>query len=122
MSSCGDVIGSSAGDVLGQDPVIVINANRTVDVQYTVDEPGAYRLEVRLFGRPIKGSPFQFEVGPELSLPSKSSPSLSAVAKEMCRPIKGFNIIGVIVFDLKCYFDLIRPTPPYRRSRTIAMN
>lgn len=40
-------------------PDITDNKNGTYDLSYTVKEAGTYKIDVRLYGEPIKGSPFK---------------------------------------------------------------
>ncbi len=50
---------TSQGDLIIPD--IVDNKNGTYDLTYTVKEAGTYRLGVKLFGQPIRGSPFKIK-------------------------------------------------------------
>ena len=52
-------LASSGGEVTVPD--ITDNQNGTYDLKYNVAEPGTYRLEVKLYGQQIKGSPFKIK-------------------------------------------------------------
>ena len=47
-------------------PEIVEKSSKTVDILFTPSEPGSLTLEILLYGKPIKGSPFQITATKEL--------------------------------------------------------
>ena len=73
---------TNLGDVTIAD--IVDNKNGTYDITYTVDDVTTYNLDIRLYGQPIKGSPFQIKASKESD--SLEKPSSSKIPKTM--PVK----------------------------------
>ncbi len=61
-------------------PDVQDNKNGTYDLTYSIPEPGTYQLEVKLYGQPIKGSPFRIKGYGDLDSLEKSS-SLSKLPK-----------------------------------------
>ena len=58
-SSFSSEVISSGGEVNVAD--IVDNQNGTYDLTYTVADPGTYKLDIKLYGQHIKGSPFRMK-------------------------------------------------------------
>ena len=68
---------SSGGEV--SIPDIVDNENGTYDLSYTVSDPGTYQLDIRLYEKPIKGSPFRLKAYKETD--SLERPGSSKIPK-----------------------------------------
>ena len=61
-------------------PDVIDNNNGTYDITYTVENAGTYKMEVRLYGQAIKGSPFKIKAYSESDALDKSG-SLTRIPK-----------------------------------------